>query len=98
MIKTAFFISIASTMFAVLPPLAQSTKEMRAILNDSQLYQMLGSSQNIQEMSRTDFGWVVKTQDLALEIDVIYTPQKQPGPAQFELRFRQPVEVSRWSP
>ena len=96
MIKTAFFICTSSVLFAALPPLAQSTKEMRAILNDSQLYQALGSAQNIEEMSRIDNGWVVKTQEYALQVDVVYLEQKRAGPVQFELRFHQPMDVNQW--
>lgn len=91
--KTAFFICIASAsgLFAVLPPLAQSSKEIKAILNDSQLYKDLGSGQVIQEIVRTEDGYVVRTQDYKLDVDVEYQPQSRPGPAQFTLHFHEPV-------
>ena len=50
--KNFCFIFLASTGFAVLPPLAQSTREIQALLADPHFYESLGSAELIQDISQ----------------------------------------------
>lgn len=94
--KKWFFILFASTTFAVLPPLAQSTREMQALLADSRFYDSLGSAEIVKDIIRTDKGYLVLTQNYALRVDVKYSGRsddQRVGPAKFELDFHQPVDL-----
>jgi len=76
---------------AVLPPLAQSAREIKALVSDPKLYEILGSPEVIQGIIRTETGYDVQTQHYRLRVDVRYLPSAMPGPAQFEFEFYQPV-------
>ena len=54
-----FFLS--SIGFAALPPLYQNTKEIKKILNDNRLYEKLGSDQIIENISKSNTGWIITT-------------------------------------
>jgi hypothetical protein len=99
--KKWIFVLVASTTFAVLPPLAQSTKEMQAILSDAQFYSSLGSAEVIKDIMRTEQGYLVLTQHYAMLVDVVYeknTDQKWVGPVKFHLKFHPPVDVRTAQP
>ena len=84
---------ISSSLFAALPPLAQSTREMQALLADSHLQDWLGSAEMLQEIVRADGGFVVVTQNYSMKVDVHYLPAKRIGPAQFQFEFQKPVHL-----
>ncbi len=88
-------LSFASTTFAVLPPLAQSTREFKALLADPRFQDALGNGEMIQDILRTKEGFLVMTQNYALRVDVQYVPRetKIAGPAQFTLHFYDPIDV-----
>lgn len=81
-----------STLFGALPPLAQSIREMQAILGDSQMQKLLGSGESIQEMIRIETGYAVITTRYILHVDVEYQKPKFPGPIPFALHFYDPIE------
>lgn len=87
--KKLFFVLLASTSFGLLPPLAQSTKELRALLEDPRLYESLGSAERIKEIVRIENGYLVITENYALQVDITYRKgeTKQIGPAQFDFTF-----------
>jgi hypothetical protein len=93
--KKLLFIFFASVSFAALPPLAQSTREMQAVLSDSRFYDTLGSAEVIKELIRTEKGYLVLTQNYAMRVDVKYGggDQRRIGPVHFELEFQQPVDL-----
>ncbi|HSX11900.1 MAG TPA: hypothetical protein VLF61_00215 [Rhabdochlamydiaceae bacterium] len=72
--------------FAALPPLAQETKEIKAVLDDARLDRAL-QSQLIQRIERMDGGYLISTASKQVQIKVKYLPQATPGPAKFELQF-----------
>ncbi len=90
--KKWIFCLIAAAGFSALPPLAQSIKEMQAILADSRLYHSLGSPEMIQEFVRTEEGYLITTQHYTLQVNVKYLRgQHRIGPVQFELEFDEPI-------
>jgi hypothetical protein len=93
--KKLFFILLASSGFAVLPPLAQSTREIKALLSDAQFYESFGSAQMIREIVRNEGGYLVTTQDYAMQVDVQYIrdDSKRCGPARFEFKFQPPYPI-----
>ena len=85
----------ATTLFSALPPLAQSSKELQALLSDSQLQDNLGSGELIQEIIRTENGYVVMTRNYLMRVDIHYPIQEQRrvGPVSFELHFNPPISL-----
>lgn len=91
------FISLSSVTFAALPPLAQSSREIQAVLADGRFYESLGSAEVVKEIIRTQNGFLVMTQNYAMKVDVKYTPRGETtfaGPAQFTLEFHAPVSFN----
>lgn len=74
--------------FALLPPLYQSVKEYKALLNDPRLEKNLSSGELIQNIERTETGFEVTTNKQVLKVAVIYKKQRMPGPAEFQLEFQ----------
>ncbi len=77
-----------STTYALLPPLAQSVREIEAILSDPRLYQSLGSGEKIVGIERTDSGYVVMTHNYSLQVTIVYHALPYPGPARFMFEFQ----------
>jgi len=93
--KKLIFIFLASTAFAALPPLAQSTRELQSLLSDTRFYDALGSAELIKDIIRTEKGYLVLTQNYAMRVDIEYGggDKKIIGPIHFELKFHQPVDI-----
>ena len=94
MMKKWIFILLASTTFGALPPLAQSVRELQALLADGRLYEALGSAEVIQEIVKTERGYLVMTQNYSMEIDIKYGGGEKRiiGPVHFELEFHERVD------
>lgn len=84
------FCLVANSVFAALPPVYQSTREFRALLDSTSLPEELGSGEAIRSITRDDKGFIVKTTKYTLRVDVIYDPMDHPGPAKFHLSFHNP--------
>jgi hypothetical protein len=87
-----------SSLFAVLPPLAQNIREIEAMLADSRFYEALGSPEMIQDIIHIDGGYLVLTQHYALRVEVHYLPAQRIGPAAFELIFQPPMVLKERPP
>jgi hypothetical protein len=87
----AFLILFLSTfnVYALLPPFYQSTKEIIAILNNSEVANKLGAGRSISEIIKTDTGYKVVTRECRLEIKVVYSDRKDRmvGPAEFKIEL-----------
>ena len=83
----------AASLFGALPPLAQSSREIQALLSDSQMQTLLGGAEWVQEIVRTETGYVVMTQNYLLRVDVEYLRAGRPGPVPFQLHFQDPIEL-----
>lgn len=84
---TFVLVCLAQNAFALLPPLAQSIAELKAILHHEQLQHDLGMSNRIESITKTDHNYAIDTSSSQLIVDIVYKPMKHPGPAQFELKF-----------
>ena len=87
------FFSPFFSLFAALPPLAQSSREIQALVADSRIHTLLGSAEAIEEIIRTASGYVVMTKKNLLRVDVEYQSASRPGPVPFKLHFHEPVEL-----
>ncbi len=81
------------TVFAALPPLAQSEREIQAILNSQEGYRLLGGADPIEQILRVDKGYLVSTRHKEMKVDVNYVKTDKIGPADFNLYFHKPVDV-----
>ena len=88
--KIALILLSFSTLHAALPPLAQSSREMKEIIADPRLYQSLGGAESILQILKVDGGYQVSTLHQTIMVNVIYMPSKMIGPAKFELEFSEP--------
>ena len=71
---------------AALSPFYQSTKEIKAILNDKRLAKELGSSQ-ILEIKKEDDGYLIYSSRYVVKVEVKYQQTKVMGPSKFGLEF-----------
>jgi hypothetical protein len=85
--------SLTFGMFGALPPFAQSVKELKALVSDPRLQELLGSGEEIREIVKTDSGYAVMTRTRFLKVDVEVKSLGHPGPVPFELHFFQPVDL-----
>ena len=76
-----------SAAFAALPPLAQSSREIQAILESPEAYQLLGGAEPINKILRCDNRYIVFTASKELWVDVHYLKNGKIGPAEFKLEF-----------
>ena len=92
--KIFSLIFFAATGFAALPPLYQSTREIQALLTDSQLGENLGSGEMIEKIIRIEDGYLVITPKYKMIVNVHYQANAKNfvGPAKFELEFNTPME------
>ncbi len=95
MLKISLFAALvaSSTAFAALPPLAQSIRELEAILQSDQTYSRLGGGSPIVEIDRVADGYLIKTNQQEMQVDVVYQPSKNIGPIPFKLVFHTPVDI-----
>lgn len=84
---TLIFALCSSPVFAALPPLAQNFAELKAMLADEQFYKLLNGAQSIEDIRKTDHGYLVHTLKGDYFVEVIYKPSQRVGPIQFDLRF-----------
>lgn len=91
--KKFCFLFLSTSAFALLPPLAQSTREIQALISDSHFYESLGSGEAIQEILRNERGYLVVTQHYTMQVDIEYLHTGRVGPAQFRFSFNEPVKL-----
>lgn len=75
---------------AALPPVYQSTKEFRALLDSPKLTEIIGSAEPVKSIIRDDNGFIVTTNRHLLKVDVVYEAMANAGPAKFHLVFHEP--------
>lgn len=89
----AILVSIAifagqGTLSALLPPAWEGVAELKAILNEKELANYLDSGDILQEVSKTEEGWLITTNRSYIAVRIIPLPQMQPGPEKFKLEFK----------
>lgn len=86
-------VCVEHQLFAALPPLYQSKKEIEAILADPQFGERLSSGDRIEEITKTTSGYLIVTNHRILQVDVHYKGGKHIGPASFTLEFQTPIDT-----
>ena len=84
---------LSSSLFAVLPPLYQGLNELKAIIEDRQIGELLQSGEVITDIHKTAEGYVIVTNHHHLVVQVVIDPSVRPGPALFHLVFQKPVSL-----
>jgi hypothetical protein len=83
-------------LHGALPPLAQSTREIRALLADPKLQELLGSAEAINQITRTETGYFLMTGKYVLSVDVEYgSTYGIAGPIPFSFTFHAPMLMSQ---
>lgn len=94
--KTFLLSSLAAAMFTftslagILSPLSQSAVEIKAVLEDKQLSDMFGESEQIEAIRKTPHGYVVIGLKHRVRVIVEYKRQDMPGAKPFNLLFLTP--------
>ena len=86
------FLSYTQSGFAVLSPLAQSIREMQQLVQSREI-QKIPNSEVIEEIVRTDTGFVILTENYQIVVDRTYRDRSFLGPKQVELYFHTPEEL-----
>lgn len=78
-----------SFLSAALPPLYTSVSQIQGLLSDPQLAALLGASEPLESIVRTEEGFVITTAHSKLLVVVTAKAQQMPGPISFEYSFGQ---------
>ena len=85
----AFFSLLTFPLLSVLPPLYQTRDEIKQILLDDRLGEVIPDGEPILKIKRNDKGYKITTNKHTLQVNVNYKPLSRPGPAQFDFEFEQ---------
>lgn len=88
--KPFFFLAIfaTTTLSALLPPVWQDVAEIKAILNDTRLNQYLESGESLQTIEKQPTGWLLRTNESIIFVEVHPEKQSMPGPEKFSIEFK----------
>lgn len=81
-------IALNTTLPALLPPLYQSTAEIKAILSDEKLSEVLQSGDLIMDIKRTESGYLIITNHREVEAQIVYKKSHSIGPAKFDVVYK----------
>ena len=98
--KRLALVVVASSIFiqaqAILPPLYQTSSEIKAIMANEQLGEKLQSGEVIEKIEKNDRGYEITTNKSRLQVDVEYEPTERfAGPAHYKLHFGNPIPLLR---
>ena len=84
------FLIASQTLFAALPPLAQSIREIQSILSAKEFKDLLNSAESIETISYLDGGYLVITNKSLIEVRIEYLERNDrlAGPLEYRLEFR----------
>ena len=88
-------LALTTTVEAALPPLYQTSKEIKDILGNPEFDQKLHSGEVIESIQKNDKGYLVSTNYNTLQVNIIYQKTERIGPAAFTLQFEEPVPLSK---
>lgn len=80
------FTFITLELSASLSPLNQSIVEIKKILDSEQIQSSI-QQEAIQSIEKNQNGYLIKTKNFEMNIEVLYLPMNRPGPHQFEFIF-----------
>lgn len=96
-IAAALLISLgtfSASLQAILPPLYQTSQELRQLLEGDRLGKALPSGEPILEIRRNEKGYEITTAHYHVQANINYIPTGHPGPAQFEVEFQKADKIS----
>lgn len=93
MLALALIVAFTSPCFAILSPLNQSAEEIRFILESHEFQNSLPQGEAIETIERTKNGYLIKTQQRQLEVEIQYFPGQRPGRQPFKLNFQNPTLI-----
>lgn len=85
---------LQGSLFAALPPYGQSVRELQSLVTDNQLYQILGDSEMIQDIVKTDQGYAILTKNVYIRATIHYSPEVKIGPVAFTFSFEKPIPLN----
>jgi hypothetical protein len=80
---------IAVNAFALLPPFAQTERELKEILNYPELHEFIPYSDVFEEIVKTEEGYLIKTNKREIRVVIHYKENSKIGPAEFSIEFVQ---------
>lgn len=86
--------SFTTSLQAILPPLYQTSKELRMVLEGDQLGKALPDGEPILEIRKNDKGYEITTLHYHVQANIVYKSSGRPGPAQFEVEFQKADRIS----
>lgn len=90
LVLSAMSLAAFGNIEGALPPIHQSIKEYKALIESPELSQQLGTGEGITEIQRVENGFVVKSFHKTLNVEVVYDQQDRPGAVKFHLVFHTP--------
>lgn len=90
-------LSSALSLSAALPPLYQSSNEIKAILSSESLGSALSAGELITTIQKNKQGYEITTNRRHVQVDIVYEPNQKPGPAQFKLQFHEATPLQEFS-
>ena len=83
---------------AALPPLAQSKREIEAILSSRDLGNFVPNSDVIVQIVKTPSGYLIITNNRIVPVSIRYVGRDSLGPARFTVWFHKPIETGNNKP
>ncbi|NGX55959.1 MAG: hypothetical protein K1060chlam5_00193 [Candidatus Anoxychlamydiales bacterium] len=86
------FVFLSTTMFGVLSPFYQSSKEIETIINDPKLSDEIGQ-EAILEIKKVEDGYLIFTSKYFIKANIEYIPTNLMGPVHFEVHFDEKIDI-----
>jgi hypothetical protein len=81
-------------LHAILPPLFQTSQELKAVLDGDRLGKALPSGEPIIDIHKNDKGYEIITAHYHVQANIVYKQTGRPGPAQFEVEFEKADRIN----
>lgn len=99
MLKLAVFtilqLAIVQVVQCALPPLYQSSNEIKEILNSKDLDQYLTPADAIVSIQKNKTGYEIISNLHQIQADIIYEPSEMPGPTKFKVVFQKARSIQQ---
>lgn len=89
----ALILLAGAPAYALLSPLNQSIAELKGIIENDDLTEYLPSSEKILAIDAVEQGYLIRTQNYTMLIQIVFKRQDRPGPAKYELIFHEPIKI-----
>lgn len=78
-----------ASSYAALPPLYQTSNEIKSILNNPDFGKKLQSGEVIESIQKNDTGYLITTNYHTMQANIVYTHTGKIGPAQYSVQFEE---------